>query len=131
MTRKIKAKIYKRSIPRDTLEETRQQLAEYWRFLDLVKQFTEVNEKLCDLLPKAGQEKNSAPSQCEALSSTFAAEVQQEIEFLLGAHLFSATVDIEALENSIKRNVVKFVAKINSSILNADRSDCLNLCFRM
>ena len=42
-----------RSIPKHALETTRCQIAEHARFLDLIKQYTKLNEQLCDLRLKA------------------------------------------------------------------------------
>ncbi len=48
LTRKIKGRSQCRSVPRHALDDTQGQVDEYRRFRDLVDQFTEVNERLCE-----------------------------------------------------------------------------------
>ncbi len=48
LTRIVDSKNRCRGIPKSALEETRHQVAEYQRFMELVKQFTELNETLCE-----------------------------------------------------------------------------------
>lgn len=56
ITRAAGKKTVTRSIPKSALEETRQQIAEYRRFRELVKQFTEINSSICEAKLKARRE---------------------------------------------------------------------------
>ena len=55
LTRKVNSKTVARGIPTAALEKTQQQMQEYQRFRELVKQITEANEQLCDARIKAGR----------------------------------------------------------------------------
>ena len=53
LTRTVDSKTTSRGIPPAALEKTRQQMQEYQRFRELVKQMVEANEQLCDARIKA------------------------------------------------------------------------------
>ncbi len=57
LSRKVNAKSVSRGIPAHALEATRKQIEHYHGFKDLVRDFIEVNESLCDLRLKAGRGK--------------------------------------------------------------------------
>ena len=57
LSRKVNAKTVSRGIPAHALETTREQIEHYHRFKDLIREFIEVNESLCDLRLKAGRGK--------------------------------------------------------------------------
>lgn len=63
LTRKVDGKSRCRSIPQSKLEEVRSQLKEHERFQSLIKQFTELNDALCDALLKTqrAEKKTSRP----------------------------------------------------------------------
>ena len=58
LSRKVNAKSVNRSIPSYALDATQQQLEQYQQFMNLVRQYTEVNESLCDLRLKSKRSKN-------------------------------------------------------------------------
>lgn len=49
LTRKVKGKSANRHIPNHALETTRQQVEQYHHFMDLVRQYAEVNDAICEL----------------------------------------------------------------------------------
>jgi len=49
LSRKLKGRSNNRHIPKYALETTRKQLEQYNRFMDLVRQFTEINDEICEL----------------------------------------------------------------------------------
>ena len=53
LTRTVNSKKVSRGIPPAALEQTRQQMQEYQRFRELVKQLVEANELVCDARIKA------------------------------------------------------------------------------
>ncbi len=57
LSRKVNDKSVSRGIPAHALEVTREQVEHYHHFKDLVREFIEVNESLCDLRLKAGRGK--------------------------------------------------------------------------
>ena len=57
LSRKVDAKSVNRSIPAHAVEATRDQVAEYHRFVQLIREFTEVNESICDLRLKLKRSK--------------------------------------------------------------------------
>ena len=59
LSRKVNAKSVSRGIPTHALEATRKQIEHYHGFKDLVREFIEVNESLCDLRLKAGRGKKN------------------------------------------------------------------------
>ena len=52
VTRKVERKTTTRAVPAAALEETRAQLARYQQFKDLLRQLTEVSDRLCHLKVK-------------------------------------------------------------------------------
>lgn len=66
LSRKVNKKSVNRGIPVHAVDTTREQVAEYQHFVELIRDFTEVNESLCDQRLKLNRvKKNSAQKQPE------------------------------------------------------------------
>ena len=72
LVRSVNGKPVCRGIPKSELEQTRQQLAEHQRFMELVKQFIEINESLCDqqLKQRSAQKKTLHRTLAKRLPTT-------------------------------------------------------------
>lgn len=56
LTRSVNGKTVTKIIARDSVEVTKQQIAEYHRFQELVHELVEINERICDVLLEVGEE---------------------------------------------------------------------------
>jgi hypothetical protein len=48
LTRSVKGKTITKIIPKEKVEETRRQISEYHRFREVIGEFVEANERICD-----------------------------------------------------------------------------------
>ena len=98
--------------------------------MDLVRRFTEVNERLCEQRLKLRRSEKNAAAPPAGFADALGAETLNEISSLLGSQDFSKTVDFDALETAVRSAAMRFAAGILESYLNKDRSDCQGLQLR-
>lgn len=65
LTRAVNGKTVTTIIPKDQVETTRNQIQEYHRFQQTMKELVETNIKICDEKLKRIKEKNSGPEEAE------------------------------------------------------------------
>ena len=121
LTFKSGGKTVTRAIPPHALERTRQQIAAYKRFRTLTGEFVELSEQLCQAQLRQGRESAAAKAK-KAFATAFVADIQAEIEALLG-QTTADSLDLEAVETAARRGALQVAALALQERLNADGSD--------
>jgi len=103
----------------ETVDKTRAQLNEYHRFRNLGQQLLAVSEQICDLQTKQAE---AQPVKKTARDGLLVAEILWDMEALLGRQSLHE-LDLEALENAVRRQVLKLAGRAVEQRLNADHSD--------
>ena len=118
-------------VPEEALEVTREHIAQYQRFNELIHQSVEFNNPLCRARIRLQWNKKNFKFGAEARhGETLGAEASREIESLLGKELGGSSVDFEVLETAVRRIVLQLGANLISAKLNATGSDCQGSALR-
>ena len=121
LTFKVQGKTVTRSIPKTAVERTRAQIAEHRRFRALAAELVEVSEQLCQARLAEGDDGANGEEK-NAFATAFIAEIQAEVEALLGQGT-SEALDLEAWETAARRCALQVAARALEEKLNADSSD--------
>ena len=123
LTHAVEGKTVTRIIPKGAaVERTRQQIAEYHRFRDLVRELITVSEQICDAQMPSARAPGQAPVKKTSLAALLATDIVHEIEALVGRQAFDG-VDLEALEMAVRQQALQLAARAVEQRLNADTSD--------
>ena len=101
VTRELRGRTITKTIPDNAVEQVRQGADEYKRFRELSRELVETSKQLGDLRLKQAVADESIKKKT-ALAKNFAAELQQEIELLLGRQN-PEQLDPGALESTARR----------------------------
>ena len=104
------------------MERAKEQLAEYRRFRDLVREPIVVSEQICSAQVRDADAGPASEAKKNLLAGLLAIDVVQEIETLLGRQVLE-NLDLEALELAVRQQVLQLAGRAVEQRINADLSD--------
>jgi hypothetical protein len=123
VTRKVEGKTLTKALPAgEAVERTRQQIAEYRRFRKLTRELVETNVQICDLQLRGPKQEAATKVKKTALGEVLGHDLREEIERLVGGEAAQA-MEFEAVETAVRRQTLRFAARVVEQRLNADHSD--------
>ena len=102
------------------MPQTREQIAEYQRLRDLIRDLVDVSEKTCEA--RIENRKTEDDSKNTSLAAQLARDAAVEVDALLGSGA-SDGMNFEAIETAVRRQVMGLAARVIEQRLNADTSD--------